>query len=270
MKYKSIIYSIAYVFLTAILLSSCSSDGDSGVSQVSNTNFEAVESFNFVVPVLNQTLFTLIGVNGEINISGDAGANSVTITGVKRVLSDSVEDAQANLQNLTISVLDLPNEIRVETVQPSISGGRSYIVNYTVTLPKFLKNNVTNLNGTVALDSIDNDVTVLNMNGTAALTNINGSASASILNGLIQGDVTLPLNGVIELTTLNGDIDLEIPVTTTAVLSASVTIGTITTQNLVLNNVVSTPTFLSGTLGSGQGTIQLETKQTGNITLTGV
>ena len=269
MKYKSEQYSIIFVILASIILSSCSSDSDGDVSVVSNTNFEAVESFNFVVPVVNHTLFTLIGVNGEININGNAGANSVTITGIKRVLSESVEDAQAHLQDLKVNVQDLLNEIRVETIQPTNTGGRTYIVNYTVTLPRFLKNNITNLNGIVTLDSIDNDVTVLNMNGTATLTNITGSASANILNGQIQGTVTLPLNGVIDMTTLNGDIDLEIPVNTSAILSANVTVGTITTQNLVLQNVVSTPTFLRGTLGNGQGTIELEAKQIEHITVIG-
>ncbi len=271
MKDKPGIYSIIFLFLASIIFSSCSSDGDGGgVSVVSNTNYEAVEPFNYVVPVANHTLFTLIGVNGEININGDAGATSVTITGIKRVLSESVEDAQVHLQELNINVQDLLNEIRVETVQPAISGGRSYIVNYTVTLPKFLKNNVTNLNGIVTLDSIDNDVTVINMNGSATLTNITGSASANLLNGQIQAAVTLPLNGIIEMKTLNGDIDLVIPVNTSAVLSARVTVGTITTQNLNLQIMESTPTFLKGTLGSGQGTINLESKQIGNITASGI
>ena len=269
-KDKSAIYSIIFVFLTWFVLSSCSSDGDDSVSVVSNTNFQAVESFNFVIPVTNHTQFTLVGVNGEIDINGKAAANSATITGTKRVLSESVEDAQAHLQNLKVNVQDLLNEIRVETIQPANTGGRSYIVNYTVTLPGFLKNSVTNLNGIVTLASIDNDVTVLNMNGSATLTNIYGSTSVNILNGQIQAAVTLPLNGTIELTTLNGDIVLDIPVNTSANLSASVTVGAIIMQNLVLKNMVSTPTFLSGTLGNGQGTIKLESKQTGNITLTGI
>lgn len=270
MRDKSGIYSIIFVLLASAVLSSCSSDGNDSVSVVSNTNFQAVESFNFVIPVANHTLFTLIGVNGEIDINGKAADNSVTITGNKRVLSESVEDAQIHLQDLKVNVQDLLNEIRVETIQPANTGGRSYIVNYTVTLPKFLKTGITNLNGIVTLTSIDNDVTVLNMNGSATITNINGSASVNILNGQIQAAVTLPLNGTIDLTTLNGDIDLEIPVNTSANMSASVTVGTIIMHNLILKNMVSTPTFLSGTLGNGQGTIKLESKQTGNITLTGI
>jgi hypothetical protein len=259
-----------FIFLASLILSACSSGSDSGVSVVSNTDFEAVESFNIVVPVVNHTLFSLTGVRGEMNINGDAGANSVTITGIKRVLSESVEDAEAQLQNLQINVQDLLDEVRVETIQPANTGGRTYIVNYTVTLPKFLMNNVSNLNGIVTLDSIENDVTVLNMNGSATLTNVVGSASANVLNGQIQAAVTLPLNGVNDMTTLNGDIDLEIPVNTSAVLSASVNVGTIMTQNLVLQNLVSTPTSLSGTLGDGQGAIKLESKQSGNIRVTGI
>lgn len=270
MKDKSGKYSAIIVFLASIFISSCSSDDDSGISVVSNTNFQAVESFNFVLPVANHTLFTLIGINGEINIKGNPGGSSVTITGNKRVLSESVQDAQAHLQDLKVNVKDLQNEIRVETIQPTNTGGRSYIVNYTVNLPEFLKNNVTNLNGIVTLASIDNEVTVLNMNGSSTLSNITGSASANILNGQIQATIILPLNGVIDMTTLNGDIDLEIPLNTSSSFSASVTIGTITMQNLILKNTVSTPTFLSGTLGDGQGTIVLESKQTGNITITGI
>lgn len=270
MKDRTGKFSIISLFLASIILSSCGSDGDGSISVVSNTNFEAVESFNLVVPVINHTLFTLTGVNGEININGSTGADSVTITGIKRVLSASVEDAQSHLQDLKINAQDLVNEIRVETIQPAITGGRSYIVNYTVTVPKLMKNNVTNLNGIVTLDSIDNDVSVIIMNGSATLTNIAGSASASILNGRIQGTVALPLNGVIDISTLNGDIDLQIPANTSAALSASVNIGTITSQNLTFQNSVSTAGFLSGTLGSGQGTVKLESKQTGNIKLTGI
>lgn len=249
-------HSIILLFFVSVFLSSCGSDSDGSIGSlpvVSNTNFEAVEPFSVVVPIANHTLFSLIGINGEININGDAAADSAVITGMKRVLSESVEDAEAHLEDLIVNVQDSVNEVRVETIQPADTGGRIYIVNYSVTLPRFLKISVNNLNGIVTLASIDNDVVVLNLNGNITLANVTGSASANVLNGDVQGVLTLPLSGVINMKTLNGDIDLEIPVNTSAQLKASVTVGTITTQNLALQNVVSTPTFLSGTLGSGQG-----------------
>lgn len=270
MKNKSGNYPIFLLFFASIILTSCGGDGGGSLPVVSNTNFEAVEPFSVEVPIGNHTQFSLIGEDGEINITGVAGANSVTITGIKRVLSESTVDAEAHLLELKVNVQDLANEVRVETIQPADSGGRIYIVNYTVTLPKFLKNRVNNINGIVTLDSIDNDVTVLNLNGNVTLTNVFGSASTNVLSGKVEGTVILPLNGVIDMKTLTGDINLEIPVNTSAKLSASVTVGTITAPNLVLQDEVSTPTFLSGTLGSGQGTIKLETQKLGNIAVSGI
>ena len=108
-----------------MLLSSCDGGEDDGGSLplVSNTNFEATESFSIAVPIGNQTLFSLIGINGEIDITGDAAASSVTIPGIKRVLSESTEDAEKHLLELDVNVQDLVNEIRVETIQPADTGG---------------------------------------------------------------------------------------------------------------------------------------------------
>ena len=261
--------TVLFLFASSIFLSACS-DGDDGVTTVvSNTNFEAAGTFSLEVPVVNHTKFSLIGIDGEIDTDGDAGAGSVKITGVKRVLSESVADAEAHLQDLNVDVQDLVTEIRVETIQPTSTGGRSYIVNYTVDLPDFMEDHVTNTNGIITLDSISNDVTVINLNGSVAITNHNGSASVNLLNGKIEGLVTLPLNGVVDMTTLNGDIEVAIPVNTSAIVSANVTVGTVTAQDLTLQNGKSTPTFLSGTLGSGQGAIQLEAQQIGNNGKTG-
>lgn len=69
--------------------------------------------------------------------------------------------------------------------------------------------------------------------------------------------------------TVSGDSNLAIPVNTSAEFSAVVNIGNISVSNLVLQNEVTTSTFRSGTLGSGQGTITLETEVLGNISVSG-
>ena len=91
-----------------------------------------------------------------------------------------------------------------------------------------------------------------------------------LVAGTIEGEVTLPLNGAIDMKTVTGDINLVIPVNTSAEFSAAVNIGSISDSNLVLQNEVRTATFLSGTLGSGQGTITLETEVIGNISVSGL
>ena len=260
------------------MLTSCGGGGDvnfnvppvSTIPPVSNTNFEERERFSEEVPVVNHTQFNLTSKNGEITITGVPGANSVMITGVKRVQSESAQDAKEQLQALKVNVQDLTNEVRVDTDQPLDTRGRKYIVDYTITVPRFLKIRVNNMNGNVTLASIDNDVTVTNFNGNVTLRKILGSALIDLFNGTIVGEVNLPLNGVINMKTLNGNIDLSVPASTSAELSATVSSGNISVSNLVLQNEDKTSTSLSGTLGSGQGTITLKTEQFGNINLTGL
>ncbi len=221
-----------------------------------NTNFKAEEPFSEEVEIGNRSQVRLQGVSGEITITGISGANSVMITGIKRVGSDSTQDAEEHLQELEVNVQSLANEIFIETIQPQDTGGRRYLVDYTITLPKDLEIQLANVNGIVILDAIDNDVTVNNVNGNVTLMEIVGSAFVNLVNGVIESEVTLPLNGTIDLNTVNGNINLAIPANTSAGFSAAVTIGSISVSNLVLQNEVRTSTSLSGTLGNGQGTIK--------------
>ena len=254
------------ILLTQLVwMTSC---GDNDNSQITNRNFEARESFSFEVAVENRSRLRLQAINGEITITGLPEANSVIITGEKRVESDSTEDAEASLPELEVNVQGLANEVFVETSQPQNTGDRNYIVDYTITLPKNLEVRVINVNGIVTLDSIENDVTVNNVNGEATLIGIVGSALVVLVNGTIESDITLPLDGTIDMRTMNGTIELDIPQSTSAEFSANVTNGNISVANLVLQNEVRTFTSLRGTLGNGQGTISLETIN-GNIRVSG-
>jgi len=271
-------YTIFLFLLTSIILASCGVGGGdinfsippiSNNPLVSNTNFEAVKLFSAEVPVGNYTQFNLTGKGGVVTVTGISGATSVMISAIKRVQSVSIEDAEAHLQELNVNVQDLATEIRVETIQPIDDGGRNYIVDYTITLPIFLEVHVQNIGGIVTLDSINNDVTVINVGGNITLRNILGRALIDLVAGTIEGKVTLPLNGTIDMKTVTGDIHLAIPVNTSSEFSATVNLGSISDTNLVLQNEVRTSTFLSGTLGSGQGTITLETEVLGNISVSG-
>ena len=242
--------------------------GGGGSSSSKNNDFEAEEPFSFEVDVVNQTQLRLQGINGEIDITGIGGANSVIITGVKRVGSYSIQDAEEHLDELEVNVQDLVNEIFVETVQPQNTGGRDYVVDYTITLPNNFEVQVANVNGLITLDSINNNVIVDNVNGQVTLIEIMGSASVNVVNGEIESEVTLPLDGTIDLNTVNGNINLDIPTNTSAEFSANVTNGNINISNLVLQNEVITPTSVTGTLGNGEGEISLDTV-TGKINVSG-
>jgi hypothetical protein len=152
---------------------------DSGF--VSNTSFVAAEPFNFDVDAGGRGRLRLEGVNGTISIVGSSGVRSVSIEGERRVGSESREDARTHLEQLEVQVSGTANEVHVRTVQPEQSQGRSYIVDYTVTLPR---------NFEVVIESVNGGVTV---------REIMASTYVAITNGVVDANVDLPRDGTIDL-----------------------------------------------------------------------
>ena len=235
---------IPLIFLASIFWGACGGGGGDGSSQVSNTNFEASEPFSLIVDKGSRFRVSLEGVNGDVSISGSPGATSVTIAGTKRVRSQSIRDAQAHLQaDLDVDIQELTDEVSVKTVQPPATGGRSYVVDYTITLPENFDVLITNVNGPVTINGIVGSALVL----------------VALVNGVIDAKVTLPLNGTTKFNVVNGGINLTIPTNTSAKFLAQASTGRISlSPNLVLQNVIRSPNPLEGTLGTGDGTVELK------------
>lgn len=244
---------------------------DCGPDEVANRNFTAQEPIAFNINVVNHIELLLNGKDGDVSVTGIPGATEIMVTGMKRVFSESVQDAQDHLQDVEVTVRDLTTQALLQTDRPQCELGREYIVDYTITLPDFFTVRINNIDGDVTLDSINNEVSVNNIAGTVTLTNIAGSAAVDLLSGNIVAEITsLPLNGSIEMKTLTGNIDLEIPTNTSADFSARVFSGNINVTNLMLQGEVITATSRSGRLGTGQGDILLETEVSGDIDVLGI
>jgi hypothetical protein len=252
MKSRSTKLVMLALLPTCIFWSSCGDDGNllDATGNISNTDFVATESFTFNVEFKNQLQLRLQGINSGVVITGVAGANSIRITGEKRVGSESTADAREHLQDLEVNVEDMADEVYVKTIQPKDSRGRNYVVNYSITIPQNLKVRVDNTNGKITLNDIF------------------ASAYVSQTNGDIEGEVTLPPDGAIDMSLTNGGIELDIPKNTSAEFSASLTNGNISVSNLDLRNRAQTPRSVSGICGDGRGTISLRTTN-GSITVAG-
>jgi hypothetical protein len=216
-----------------------------------STDQVAEETFSLPVSATAESTLTVRGINGGVDVTGGAAPGSVTIAGVRRVESNSLSDAQSRLAGLQVQVTTLGSEIIVETDQPADTEGRNYIVNYTISVP----------------DGVD--VSVRNTNGGVTLTGIAGNVVVDLTNGTISSQVTLPRDGTIEESTVNGDIELRIPASTSAQVTANVTNGEIRVSGLTIEDQNAAGNSLEGTLGDGRGTISIRTVN-GSITLTGI
>lgn len=237
--------------------------------------YTATEPFEYSVGAGSYSGFQISGVNGSIEIIGQAGLTTVEIWGVKRVRSKSTSDAERHLEDLIIHVGNESDRIFVQTIQPRVTEGREYSVEYHIRIPDTWTVAAANTNGDVTVDSLSGSVYTALTNGNIRLRNISGDVETGITNGDIQllniqgnvqagttngnlsGDIVIPEDGRCSMATVNGGISLDIPADTSAELEARVTNGSITVTGLALNNLVSSKRKVQGVLADGNGRIFL-------------
>jgi hypothetical protein len=239
--------------LLAVALALCGCDGD-GTGPL---QYLAEADFSFVLDATGKVRLNVEVTNGTVMITGVADGNELRVDGVKQVWSSSQADADEYLDSLEVRADEVLNEFLVSTEQPEETGSRAYVVEYEIEVPDGLEVVIASGNGPITVASIRNDIVIASGNGQVTLDDIEASVVVAVGNGEIDADMTLPLDGTVALATGNGDISLAIPQSTSAEFSAEVGQGSIMVMNLTLQNEVSTGTTTTGTLGGGQGTIDL-------------
>lgn len=275
----------ATLLMPVLLLSSCFFGSD--IWGVSNTRHSAEEDFSYSIDVTSQTEFLLQGINGTVELQGVSDATTVEVWGSRVVKSESVTDARHHLEDLLVLVATTAGRVTVRTDQPQETNGRNYQVHYYVEVPEDFHVTVIHVNGEIEVVSLTGDLDVVSTNGEAridsiygnsdvVLTNGNlllwemfGDVEANLANGNVTARVTMQGSTDCDIEVTNGQVDLSIPFDTSAQFSAGVTNGSISLgAGFTLANVQSTPTSLSGRLGTGLGTIRLRTTN-GTIEVTG-
>ncbi len=258
LKKKRIKRALGVMALLADLLTGCVVGVvDLGGNMSHSGNVEVSATFSRILDVDDQLAIRVTGANGTVRVWGVPGAQEVVVDAVRRVRSDSRRDAEDALADLQVSVQAWPHEFEVKTVQPNHSYGRSYIVDYEITVPAQLLATVTNGNGSIRLEGIQADVEVTNGNGDVALVEVTGSSWVSVGNGEISAWTHLPIGGQIVHSIGNGTIFLSVQPQVSATFGAEVGNGTISLTGLDLQQIISSPRHLKGVLGSGEGLIDL-------------
>ena len=234
-----------------------------------NPDFMVEKTYQAEFPVGNQIRVNVEAINGEVMVTGQIDADSVLVTAYLSVSSDSHQDAEIHIDDLQIQATKIENEILLQTVQPKNSAGRQYIVEYDIIVPLDFEVVTTQVNGSIMISGIENNVDVSNTNGDVTLTNIFGGVTAGVVNGSIEGTVVLPVGETVDLFADNGSLKLLIPTSTSADFSAHVGInGSISDSNLDITDSMRTNHLLTGAIGNGEGSIELGTVN-GNIEVIG-
>ena len=220
-------------------------------------NVEVSAAFSKSLPLSAQTAILITGANGPVRVWADPGAQEVRVDAVRRVRSDTRADAEAHLPQLRVVAEAGALEFEIRTVQPSNAHGRTYVVDYDITVPPGLITSVTNGNGSVRVDGIVADVNVSNGNGEVELVGVTGSHWVSLGNGKLSAWAHLPSGGQIIHAVGNGTIFLSVQPDVSASFGAKVGNGTISVTGLDLRQVVSGTRHLQGILGTGEGVIDL-------------
>jgi len=242
--------------------------GCGGSSTEPDGVYTAEEDFYHSFEVVEQSGLRVEAISGTVIVRGVPGADSVIVKGTKRVGAPSQEDADARLAGLDVTVKTGTDEVSAKTTQPSDTEGRSYEVDYEITMPPDMTAMVSSVNGTITVQDVESDLTVSSTNGGVVLDGFAGNATINVVNGTVVGDATLPLNGEIVVVIVNGGVGLEIPTETSAEFSARVTNGSISISDLSFTDLETTPTLITGTLGDGEGIIGI-TVTNGTILVTG-
>lgn len=226
------------------------------------------EPFSYQFDASAYTGLRLVGVNGSVTVMDGDRDNSIRVTGFRAVRDCSLSEAEEWIDNLEVRMNDSAQTIVVQTVQPQHTGPCNLEVEYELIVPARFSADIANVNGEVQIRGLSGGSFVANVNGNVGFQDLTAPVGVFLTNGNITGRAVITGAAGLHMLTVNGNVELTIPTSSNAVLTATLTNGSIRVANLPLSGVVSTGTRLTGTLGTGDAEIRLQTTN-GNITAAG-
>ena len=218
---------------------------------------EASASFSRTVPVQGESAIHLSGTNGAVTVRGEAGIQSAIIHAKRWVRAHTRTEAEDHLPLLHVSVEVNGEVIGVKTEQPETSGGRTYGVDYEITVPSTFFVKIRNGNGGVEVLDLREDLWVESGNGDLVVLDHQGSSWVSLGNGEIRCDLVLPNGGQVVHAVGNGGVKLTVQESVSAGSADHVGNGVIGVTGLDFIQWSSGPLFAEGVLGTGDGLIDL-------------
>ena len=265
-------------------------------------NEQHEEELTYTLDIANQTEFSLNNINGNITIIGEYGIDSIIVNVKKIVYANTTEMAIQHMVDIELNFLNTDSHIEVSTDFPD-SNELNYQVDFDIIIPDHFLTEVSNINGNIdvshilaniQLQTVNGNILIQNTTGNAGISTINGNITSSTNEGTlnastINGNVIIDdfigslicdtengsINVLMDLETqdncqisaINGNVTLALPLNTSAEVRLEVVIGSINRYDgFNFSETQSSQNFFSGILNDGgseiavsivNGTIQL-------------
>lgn len=234
-----------FAFIIVVLfLASCEDDGSNP------GNFEFEDQTTKLMEIDEQDLFEIQNTNGNMTIIGVDTATRFYMEITRRVESfRSSESAEDHINDIVISYNSSADVLEVSVDHPE-SEDLDYEVDFIIYGPLIFDYRTVLGNGNMDIKSISRNFEVILGNGNAEL------------------DLILLNNCNFLMEAGNGNVQMSIPAITNAQTFITVGNGNITTTGLTFEDLVSAGNSLQGTLGNGEGNINIFLGN-GNVDLLG-
>jgi len=241
------------------------------------------------------THLKLTNHNGEVTIEGSE-QRELMLTATKKVRAWSEQEAQRRLDQIEIAVSTAERpKLTISTDASRLHRRWHWSVDYQIRLSENMSVWVEGANGNITVSTVQGETKVNTKNGNICLSAIAGEARVKTINGNIKlADVGGPVNGKTvngsvnllgvrdpvtiksvngsirarirtfgkgdegSLHTLNGSIELQLPEDVSVKVVASTRNGSIRCA-IPMELVSQRKNYLEGTVGSGEGKIELGT-----------
>jgi len=222
-----------------------------------STDVEAKDQWTRSYPISATGTLSITSGNGRVTVEA-ADIETIEISAERIVRAGTEEAAKEQLTLIDMKEEVSADRVSLDSSMRGVNIGVSRRVNYTVKVPKTLAVTVESSNGEITVTGLTGAFTASASNGRITGTDLSGSARATTSNGVV--DLTMrAVTGDITAETSNGQVTITVPRATNATLSARVSNGAITHDNLDLAVTESSRRRLDGRLGTGGPSIRVET-----------
>lgn len=215
---------------------------------------EVTQDFHRTVPLPANGRVSLDNINGGVEITG-WDRNEVQIDAVKTARDQQrLDEARIEVEASSTSV-----EIRTRYPEHIFHNNNGASVHYTLHVPQNARlDRIELVNGSLNVQKINGEINANLVNGKLQASDLGGEANLATVNGVIDADyASLTKVRDIKLKSVNGSINLTLPPSPNAEVSANVVNGSITTDFPLTVKGHLVGKSLSGTLGSGGLQIEL-------------